>query len=103
MALPRLPLKEIALAAYQTFLRFPFTLLSAMLGTAVVWHMIGMSYTEPKDTFAKLAIISALGLILFFVLEMFSDRKGNKPALRWGLIALGVLFLVGYYFYLPKE
>ncbi|WP_066505014.1 DUF4153 domain-containing protein [Rufibacter sp. DG15C] len=102
MALPRLPLKEIALAAYQTFLRFPFTLLSAVMGTTVVWLMIERDSNE-ETILPKLAIISALGLILFFVLELYSERKGNKPALRWGLVALGVLLLVTYYFFLPQE
>ncbi|WP_345169466.1 DUF4153 domain-containing protein [Nibribacter koreensis] len=102
MALPRLPLKEIGVAAYQTFLRFPFTLLSAMMGTTVVWLMIDRDSRE-ESILPKLAIISALGLILFFVLELYSERKGNKPALRWGLMALGVLLLATYYFFLPQE
>ncbi|QHL87172.1 DUF4153 domain-containing protein [Nibribacter ruber] len=102
MALPRLPLKEIALAAYQTFLRFPFTLLSALTGTTVVWLIIERN-SRQESILPKLAIVSALGLILFFVLELYSERKGNHPRLRWLLMALGVALLTGYYLFLPPE
>jgi hypothetical protein len=102
MTLPRLPLKEIALAAYQTFLRFPFTLLSVIMGTTVVWLMIDRDSRE-ETILPKLAIVSALGLILFFVLELYSERRGNKPVLRRGLMVLGVLLLITYYFLLPDS
>ncbi|MGV3538852.1 MAG: DUF4153 domain-containing protein [Rufibacter sp.] len=101
MALPRLALKEIAQVALQTYLRFPFTLLCAAVGTTAVWGLIG----EKRDAFhhilTKIAITSALGLILFFVLELLAERKSNRPGWRWGFIALGVLLVVGYYFLLP--
>lgn len=57
------------------------------------------SRTEPAFEFLKLALVSSLGISLFFGLKMLSQRIGRELLLQ----LFGILILICIYFILPNE
>jgi hypothetical protein len=88
-----------------TFRRFPLTLLSAFFGTAVIYELVELTYSdrEASQYLWKLAWFAWLGLILFFDLEIITERYGLAPKKSWLVFLAGLAVLTGYYFSLPEE
>lgn len=82
------------------FLRYPLVLLMSFATAATIIYAIE---TEPgKKTeliCLKLGIVFSLGISLMFALKMLSQRI--KKGFLWEI--LGLAFLVGFYFILPKK
>ncbi|HSE82931.1 MAG TPA: hypothetical protein VLB01_00115 [Thermodesulfobacteriota bacterium] len=81
--------------AYRTFLRFPFVILSALLGAAVSIAIIEVDTNlEGNEYLLKLLLCSLLGIPLFFSISLFTERKGyNKVYTPFFHIA-GIAILV---------
>ncbi len=97
-----LSLQQLLSGAMATFLRFPLVLLSAFAGTAAAIKRVGVPYEKLQEYvyLDKLMIVSALGLILFLVLELLAQRYKYKRPVLW---LAGIVFLGLYYWFLPPE
>lgn len=100
-----LSLQQLGQGAVQTFLRFPLTILSALFGTVICYILVDLDFQEQeqKQYLWKLLVFSWLGLILFFDLELITERYGFSRKNRWFLFGGGLLALVAYYLYLPNR
>ena len=83
--------------------RFPFTLLSALVGAGVLIALIEYEMEPVHHLLEKWAAISALGLPLFTALAAFAERR-NFPRTRNILIqAIGVLILALLFLSTPEN
>ena len=91
-------IQEISTKVKETVLRYPLVLLTSLFMAISAIICIDVDYKE-EFPWIKLIIVSALGISLLFALKILSQRikKGIWIEL------LGVVFLLGYYFLLPKE
>jgi len=85
------------------FKRFPFSLLSAMLGVAAAIIMVDKDRPGEMFTHQKLLATAALGLPLFLALAVFAEKRGWTEKRSWALQACGIIPLTIYYFSLPAE
>lgn len=84
----------------ETVARYPLVLLMAFLMNIAIIVWIELDYRHPNlFDWIKLVIVAALGISLQFGLKM-AAQSGRKW--RW-IEGLGILFLIGLYFYLPKS
>ncbi|WP_461491094.1 DUF4153 domain-containing protein, partial [Pontibacter sp. HJ8] len=103
--LKNISLQQLFRGAATTFLKYPLMLLSAFIGTWAAIDNIDVPH-EQRQTYTyllKLVQVSALGLILFFVLELVSRRYTFSLLQRALCWTAGVAFLVVYYLLLPSE
>ena len=101
--LKNLSLQQLFRGAAATFLRYPLVLLSAFVGTWAAITYVGVPF-EQREQFAylaKLVQVSALGLILFLVLELVSSRYRFTMLQRTAGWVAGLIFLVAYFLLLP--
>ncbi|QCR24632.1 DUF4153 domain-containing protein [Pontibacter sp. SGAir0037] len=98
-------LQQLYRGAVDTFLTYPFALLSAIGGTAAAIWRAEISYDKLHlyPYLDKLMLLGALGLVLFFVIELVVQRYKFGGAKRWLFLFLGILFLAVYYGLLPKQ
>lgn len=91
-------LHEILLNAKEAIFRYPLVLLmSAIMSLAAV--MLIEDFLDDSFFLVKIMIVSSIGISLMFALKIFSQRREMNfiPEI------LGILFLVGFYFVLPKD
>lgn len=98
-------LQEFLEGAWHTFLRYPLVLLSAITGTiaAIVKVEIPYEQLSKYEYLNKLIIVSAIGLILFFTLELLVAKYKLRFAKRVMLCVSGLIFLIIYYIFLPAK
>ena len=89
--------------AAATFMRFPFTLLSAIFGAIVEILVIESDSQLEKAFFEKFVIVALLGLPLFTALAIYAEKKLWVRLKNYLLQAAGAAFLVVYYFSLPED
>ena len=89
--------------AAATFMRFPFTLLSAALCAVVGIMLIESDKQFQEYTLQKLWMIASLGLPLFTALVFYADKKLWNKAKSYGLQSVGVVLLALYFFSLPEN
>ena len=89
--------------AVATFVRFPFTILSAVLGAVVGIMLVESDKQFQEYVLQKMGMIAALGLPLFTALAFYADKKLWDKTKSYGLQAVGLLLLVIYYFSLPEN
>lgn len=96
-------LQQLYQGAVHTFLKYPLVLLSATTGTVAAIIRIDIPYDKQHlyQYLNKLILVSALGLILFFVLELVVRRYKFSLAERVMLWVAGLLFLMLYFLLLP--
>ncbi|TPE43627.1 DUF4153 domain-containing protein [Pontibacter mangrovi] len=100
-----LSLQQLWQGAAATFLRYPLALLSAFTGTAAAMWLTELDYDQRQHHLylGKLILVCALGLILFFTLELLVRRYRLSLRGRVLLRVLGLALLVLYYWFLPEE
>jgi len=100
-----LSLQQLWQSASQTYLRFPLVLLSALTGTVTLLILTELNnkLQEQYPWLIKLVLISAIGLILFFTLELLVCRYKLSKKTRFILWLSGLVFLALYFTLLPKE
>lgn len=84
----------LAQGALETFVRFPFVLIVAVIGTVT-------AIIDPDQP--RLIMACVLGIPLLVSLEVFGERRGWGSAARAGAGIAGMLLLAGYYFTLPDR
>ncbi|MCH9024805.1 MAG: DUF4153 domain-containing protein, partial [candidate division Zixibacteria bacterium] len=89
--------------AAATFVRFPFTLLSAVLGAVVGIMLVESDRQSQEYVLQKLGMVAALGLPLFTALAFYADKKLWDKSKNYGLQVIGLIFLVVYYLSIPGE
>ena len=91
---------SIAKKLQDVILRYPLVLLMSASMTAIVLYLVDNNY-EKQFSFilGKFIILSSLGISIMFALKMLAQRIGKE----WLLQSIGLLFLFGYYFVLPKR
>ncbi|WP_157593701.1 DUF4153 domain-containing protein [Pontibacter actiniarum] len=101
----QISLQQLWRGAVTTLLAYPLVLLAAVTGTAAGVTLAELSFEQRQRSLylEKLMLVSSLGLILFFTLELLVRKY--KLALQWRLLLqLAGLLLLGLYFYfLPPE
>lgn len=99
-----LSVKNIVNELINTFLRFPFAIISGIAATFSVFHVIDLDYNQLNENQYWYNIIQTLflGISLFTAISLFLEKievKGIKNL----LIKVGAgLLLAGYYFTLPE-
>jgi len=86
-----------------TFVRFPFTLICAIVGTIAAIILIEAQGGPELNYLEKLMVVSTLGLPLFTALGCFADKKQWPRSRNWLLQGFGVVLLAVYYFSLPPD
>lgn len=97
-------LAALAGGARKTLIRFPFTLLSAVLGSACMMYFITLKYDIEKENeyLIKLTMCSALSLSFTLALAIFSERRRHSIMLSYALQILALLLVGAYYYWLPE-
>jgi hypothetical protein len=94
-------LETLFKSSAETFKRFPFVLLSAVIGTALWLWCSDLDYLEydSHKWLIKLTVLAFLGISLQFSIAMFGERKGWNSVLKTGVSLAGFLLLAGLYFW----
>lgn len=93
-------LNEIFGKASFAIRQFPLVLLMALSASTCLMFIAEENFrtSEKVFTLTKLMLVSCLGISLMFGLKILSQRIGKQILLELG----GILFLIGFYFLLPK-
>lgn len=78
---------------------YPLVLISSLITVILIISLIEYETKLDEYKVAKFAICSSLGIAILFSVKMLSQRQ--KREFLWS--ALGILFLVGFYFILPTN
>ena len=89
--------------ALATLVRFPFTILSAVLGAVVGIMLVESDKQSQEYVLQKLGMVAALGLPLFTALAFYADKKLWDRIKDYALQAAGAVLLAIYYFSLPEN
>lgn len=92
-------LKEIWGKADDIVLRYPMVLTMALIAAVSSVVAIDMDNYENQFSVVTLIFTACLGISLMFALKMLSQRIGKELPLQ----IAGVLFLLGFYYILPKN
>jgi len=104
MKLPSL--RQLVKNTSDTFGRFPFAVLSAVIGTGAVLVIIQNDFHSFKDDINWLYNISAiafLGISVFTALQLIAERKKWKFGISLGLKISILCLLIVYYYLLPQN
>ncbi len=89
--------------ARRTFMRFPLSLLCAIVGTiAMIAQFEHMDEAETSGIL-KVVLTCSLGLPLFFALACFVERKLTNKSLKTVVLVAGIAAVVGYYLSLTDD
>lgn len=92
--------KEIIGKADDVIFRYPMVLVMALIAAIGAICMFENTYSkEDFFVFSKFTICGCLGISLMFGLKILSQRIGKRLLME----ILGVVFLIGFYFVLPKK
>ena len=80
--------------------QFPLVLLMALAASVCLMFIAEENFRSSENVFflTKLTLVFCLGISLMFGLKILSQRIGKQILLELG----GILFLIGFYFLLPK-
>nr|MBP6730986.1 DUF4153 domain-containing protein [Chitinophagales bacterium] len=82
--------------------RFPFVLASALVVTAVCIALAEGDYSDLLEVkLIKIALVSSLGLPLFFAVHLFCEKWNAKPMFKFIALLTGLFLVVQFYFSLP--
>lgn len=90
--------------AKETFLRFPFVILSSVIGTFIMIYIIEKDATGKEHYHLQNAVICC-GLGISFLLSLTLRNEVFKLPMAKNFIiqGVGIVFLATYYVWLPKE
>jgi len=83
--------------------RFPFTMISAVFGSAVAVSLIGDKFPDEAFMHHRLLMVAALGLPLFTTLAVYAEKRQWKKGTAYTFQAVGVVVLAVYYLLLPED
>ncbi len=96
-------IQELIDGAAAGAVRFPFALLSALLGTVAAIQTVELSPGAEEYLYIKLMMIAGLGLPLFIALVVFAEKREWKQPVTLGLQVAGAVLLGAYYVSLPAD
>lgn len=101
MKLPSI--KYLLLKSTNTFLRFPFTISVAIIGTLASLYVVDFNYAEYTDytNWYHLIIACAIGIPMFISLTFFSERLEITKTLKLLIRCAGFIFLFLYFITMP--
>ena len=100
----RIPTPGFLFTAFvQVCRRFPGTMLCAVLGTIACFILIENSGNDSEEFFARNWITCQLGLPFLTALVAFSESKNWNEKRVWLVQAIGVVLLVGCWFWLDTK
>ncbi|MEZ5358343.1 MAG: DUF4153 domain-containing protein [Candidatus Zixiibacteriota bacterium] len=83
------------------FVRFPLTLLSAIVATAISIYLIDKSWGTSHVLLERLLLAASIGVPLSVALAFLAERITQDKLTRYGIQALSLIFQVIYFFTLP--
>ncbi len=89
--------------AAATFVRFPFTLVSAVIGSISGIVLVEAQGGDEFNYIEKIMIVCSLGLPLFTALACFAEKVGWKKQKSFLIQTSATILLVLYYFILPPD
>jgi hypothetical protein len=90
-------------SAKDSFLRFPFTLICAVVATVSSIILIELEGGHELDFLEKIMIAASLGLPLFTALACYADKNNFSRYKNWGIQSIGLALLMIYYLSLPPD
>jgi hypothetical protein len=101
MKLPSI--QQVLRDAGSTFVRFPFVLCCAILGTAAAVILIDREGYQGASILYNALFATILGVPLFATLALTSEKRRWSRGVSLGAGAVGVLLLVGYALTVPSQ
>jgi len=96
-------LSKVFIEAGRTFLRFPLSITSGLIGTMITIYLVELELFEEQLMLVNLLLTLALGIPLFFCVQVLSEIRELGKRTR-SLIQLGgILFLGLIYWSFPEE
>ncbi|MBN7817098.1 DUF4153 domain-containing protein [Algoriphagus pacificus] len=89
--------------AENSFLRFPLSIVSAALGSFLLIYLIEIDLGDQNLEWINLLITFALGIPLFFCVDIYAEKKELEPSYRIIGRVLALVILIIIYFSFPKE
>ena len=86
-----------------TFIRFPFTLISAIVGTVAGVVLVEAQGGDELNYIEKMMVVCSLGLPLFTALACFAEKFGSNKQNNLLIQSMAAVLLAGYYFTLPPD
>jgi hypothetical protein len=86
-----------------TFRRFPLTLISAVIGTAVAIVLVEHEGPSEPSILYNILLSTILALPLMTALKLAAERESSNSGRDWTLQAIGVALLVVYAFTVPVD
>lgn len=101
MKLPSI--KYLFLKSQNTFIRFPFTISIAIIGTLASLYVVDFNYEEYRDytSWYHLIMTCAIGIPMFISLTFFAERLEVTKIFKLLIRCAGFIFLFLYYITLP--
>lgn len=98
-------LKVLLDSTKETFLRFPFVILTSIVGAVVMINIIGAPFERQEQVRYLYNIVMAcsLGIPFLIALKFISERMKLSSLITNVIQITGVLLLVAYYFSLPVD
>ena len=95
--------QQILQDAVRTFLRFPFVLINAAIGTIAVVVVIDHEGPPQATVLFKIILAAVLGISLLTGFILLADKKKWSRGMALGLQIIGILLLVGYGCTVPSD
>jgi len=95
--------KKILQDAIRTFLRFPFVLINAALGTIAAVILIDHEGPAQATVLFNILLATILGIPLLTGFALFAEKKKWGRGMAIGLQIIGILLLVGYGCSVPSD
>ncbi|MBI5538575.1 MAG: DUF4153 domain-containing protein [Bacteroidia bacterium] len=101
MKLPSI--KYLFLKSQNTFIRFPFTISIAIIGTLASLYVVDFNYDGYRDytSWYHLIMTCAIGIPMFISLTLFAERLEVTKTFKLLIRCAGFIFLFLYYITLP--
>ena len=101
MKLPSI--RQVIRESSRTFMRFPFVLAAAVVGTAAALILVDYEGPPGGSVLFNILFASILGLPLLLALALVAERRGWPKSRALGVQVIGVLLLVAYAFSVPSN
>ena len=89
--------------ARRTFLRFPFVLINAALGTIAAVILIDHEGPVQATVWFNILLATILGIPLLTGLALFAEQKKWRRGIALGLQIIGLFLLAGYGYSVPSD
>jgi hypothetical protein len=101
MKLPSI--RQVVEGSTQTFLRFPFVVIDAVVGTIAALILIDFEGPAQATVLFNILLATMIGIPFLTALALFAEKRKLAGAARVGLQVAGVVLLVAYAFTVPSN